>query len=57
MRSNFQAPVGHRQRVVKNGRVREVAHAEIVQPFQRTELKLPFVLVFHADFPGEHGLI
>jgi hypothetical protein len=56
IRSNFQQSIGHRQRVVKNGRVGEVAHAEIVDPFQRAGLKLPSVLVFHADFPGEHTL-
>ncbi len=54
MRSNFQATVGYRQRVVKNRRVGEVAHAEIVEPFQRAGMELPFVLVFHADFSGKH---
>jgi hypothetical protein len=57
MRSNFQAPVGYRQGIVKDGCVGEVAHAEIVEPLQRTKLKLPFVLIFHAEFPGEHALI
>jgi len=57
MRSNLQAPVGRRQRVVKTVCVGEVAHAEIVEPLQRTKVKLPFVLIFHAEFPGEHALI
>jgi hypothetical protein len=56
MRSNFQTPVGHRQRVVKNRCVGEIAHAEIVEPLQRTRVKPSFLLVFHAKFAGEHAL-
>lgn len=55
--TNLEISVGHRQGVVKNRSVREVAHAEIVEPLQRTELKLALLLVLHADFAGEHVLI
>ena len=57
MQTYFHASVRHWQRVVKNGCVGEVAHAEIVEPFQRTKLYLPFVPVFHAKLSGEHALI
>ena len=56
MRSNFQAPVRHRQRVVKDRSVGEISHTEVVEPFQRAGVELPFVLVLHAEFAGEHLL-
>lgn len=57
MRSNLKPPIPYRQGVVKHTGIREIAHAEIIEPLQRAEVKLPIELVFDADLASEHNSI
>ena len=57
VRANFQDSIGHGKRIVKHSRVGEIAHAEAVEPLQRTRLKLATELVFNADLAGKHSII
>lgn len=54
---NFQEPISDGQGIVKNRGVCEIAHAEIVEPLQRTRLKRALLLEFNADLAGEHAPI
>ena len=56
-RANLEASVANWQRVVEHRSIREVAHAEMVEPLQRTGLELSLELVFDADSAGKHRYI
>lgn len=57
MRPNLKQTVHHRQRVVKHGRVREIAHAEIIEPLERAGMDLPIDSIFNAYLAGKHSSI
>jgi hypothetical protein len=52
--SNFHQAVGHRQGIIKGGRVGEVAHREAIQPLQRAGKTAAALLVLHANLAGKH---
>ena len=51
----FQEAVGHRQRVVKIRRIGEIAHAELIKPFQRAGLALSANHQKHLKFLDVHN--
>jgi len=55
-RPNFHQAISNRQRLIKNARIGEVAHAETVQPFQWAGMVPAVFYVLHADLAGEHHL-
>src|SRR6476646_9281714 len=55
--ADFHLAIGDGKRVVENGRVGEIAHAEAVQPLQRAGLTLVAGLIFDANLAGEHPAI
>jgi len=57
VRANLEASVANWKRVVKHSSVGEVAHAEAIEPLQRTRLELSLELVFNADSAGKHRYI
>jgi hypothetical protein len=54
-------PVSHWQGFVKYASIREIAHGKTVQPLNRAELLLPFVVfalcIHNANLAREHDLI
>ena len=57
MRANLKPSIGYRQRVVKHTGIREITHAETIEPLQRADVKLPILPVFDAHFAGKHTSI
>lgn len=50
----FQAALGYRERVVKVGRVGEISHRELIQPFEGTGAAFPTDEDFDSEFLSVH---
>ena len=55
-KTSFDLAIGDRKGIVKFGRVSEVAHAELIQPFERAELRLAPNDHVYVEFLCVHGL-
>jgi hypothetical protein len=54
--TGFQAAIGKGQGVVEIGGVREIAHRELIEPFERTGTTLPLDQYINLKFLGVHGI-
>ena len=52
--AHFEDAVGDGERVVEDGIVGEVAHGEVVEPFEGTGLAFAVVFEVDVNFAGEH---
>jgi len=53
-KAGFEAAIGGRECVVKVGGVGEIAHGELIEPFERTRAPLPANHHFHLKFLRVH---
>jgi hypothetical protein len=54
--AGFEEAVGSGEGIVEDGIIGEVAHGEVVDPVDRTQVRLAFgVDAFDTELPDEHG--
>ena len=55
-KAGFEAAIGGRECVVKVGGVGEIAHGELIEPFERARPPLAADQHIHLKFLGVHGI-
>jgi hypothetical protein len=56
-KAGLDSSLGNRQRIVEVSGIREISHAELVEPFQRARTPLPANYYVHFEFLGVHAAI